>query len=129
MPRALTPEQASQFTSTRQALLRAEISTGTPGQDADSGAAQSGQVSGNSYYDFWKDEGSQLLLINGEYRSSIVIDPPTGQIPFAGDISGIFRRVATGPVRTDGPEGLTLAERCLMDFGSHAGPAHAACHV
>src|SRR5690606_1516777 len=32
---------------------------------------------------FWLDRGTNVAIINGEYRTSLIIDPPNGQIPLA----------------------------------------------
>ena len=33
------------------------------------------------YNSFWLDRGNSIVRINGEYRTSMIIDPPNGQIP------------------------------------------------
>ena len=33
------------------------------------------------YNSFWLDRGNGIVQINGEYRTSMIIDPPNGQIP------------------------------------------------
>lgn len=66
--------------------------------------------------------GTNILTIDGQYRSSIIVDPPNGQIPYKGDPRERFRRDPGAPAPYDGPEGRTLAERCLLSFGSHSGP-------
>ena len=121
--RALTPEQVARLESRRQEFLDAEFADSDPDREAGAGA-QAGD-DGNTddgYNEFWKDEGSHIQVVNGEYRSSIVIDPPDGQIPYKGDPRAMFRRGPGAPGRSDGPEGRPLAERCLLSFGSHSGP-------
>ena len=57
---------------------------------------------------------TQQAIVNGEYRTSIVIDPPNGRIAYldgATDIHG--QRLAEGFERFDGPESRTANERCL----------------
>ena len=121
--RALTPEQVARLEERRQEFLDAEFADSDPDRVAGAGA-QAGD-DGNTddgYNEFWKDEGSHIQVVNGEYRSSIVIDPPDGQIPYKGDPRAMFRRDPGAPGRSDGPEGRPLAERCLLSFGSHTGP-------
>jgi hypothetical protein len=79
------------------------------------------------YNQGWKDPGTKLITINGEKRASIITSPANGQFP---------PRVAGAPAprgpggppqrgrmaRTDNPEGFSLGERCLLSFGSSAGP-------
>ena len=79
-----------------------------------------------AYNQFWTDSGTQLIQINGEKRTSIIIDPTNGRLPpmVAGAADRNAERRAAfaelGP--TAGPEARPLGERCLMSFGSSAGP-------
>jgi hypothetical protein len=73
------------------------------------------------YNGFWIDAGTHVIDINGEKRSSIVIDPPSGKIPRAAGARRGFGGRARGGAY-DGPEVRSLGERCLMSFGSSAGP-------
>lgn len=121
--RALSLEQAQRLEAGHQDFLNAEYADSDPNRGAGAGA-QAGD-DGNTedgYNEFWKDVGSDIQMINGEYRSSIVIDPPNGQIPYVGDIRARLRRDPNGPGPYDGPEARPLAERCLLAFGSHSGP-------
>lgn len=121
--RALSAEQVQRVEGDNQEYLDAEYADSDPGRAAGFGA-QAGDDgdTDDGYNEFWKDVGTQIQMINGEYRSSIIIDPPNGQIPYAGDPRALFRRDPGAPGRSDGPEGRPLAERCLLSFGSHSGP-------
>ncbi|MDB0060919.1 hypothetical protein N9F77_01950 [Gammaproteobacteria bacterium] len=84
------------------------------------------------YNSFWLDRGNSVVRINGEYRTSMIIDPPNGKIP----LLPVAERSATQLQRWlqqplvepfDGPELQTIGERCLLfwDFrtsNSSAGP-------
>ena len=121
--RALSPEQVARMHEERQTYLEAEFADSDPDRPAGYGAqAGNDGDTDDGYNEFWKDEGSLLQIINGEYRSSIIIDPPDGQIPYKGDPRAMFRRDPGSPGPSDGPEGRPLAERCLLSFGSHSGP-------
>ncbi len=73
---------------------------------------------------FWTDRGMTIPDVYGEYRTSIIIDPPDGQIP--GYTEEFQQRRAeqrrSGPDSFDGPEGRGVGERCLLSFGSSSGP-------
>ncbi len=73
---------------------------------------------------FWTDRGMFLPTIDGEYRTSAIIDPPNGRIPER--VAGFRERLAELrgdlPDRNDGPEGRSLGERCLLSFGNSSGP-------
>ena len=106
------------------------------GGDGSSGAA--GNVGG--YNSFWMDRGNAAFQIDGQWRTSIITDPPNGRQPpmtqearaaraaFAG-----FFRPNTGtawwleddlnaPGPYDNPETRPDSERCLLGFGSTSGP-------
>jgi hypothetical protein len=63
---------------------------------------------------FHPDLNTQQAIVNGEYRTSIVIDPPNGRIAYsegATDIHG--KRLSEGFGQFDGPESRTANERCM----------------
>ena len=81
-------------------------------------------VGGYNY--FWIDAGDRVARIDGKPRSSLIVDPPDGKVPpmtqeardrqtARANISGKFGEY-------DNPENRPLAERCLLSFGSNAGP-------
>jgi hypothetical protein len=120
--RQLTPEQVAAKEGAQAAFVEAEYAPSDPNREA--GAGAQGGNDGNTedgYNEFWKEEGDRIQKINGEYRSSIVIEPANGQIPFIPDRS-LRRRLPEGVSANDGPEGRPLAERCLLSFGNHSGP-------
>ncbi|MBI1339527.1 hypothetical protein GC169_04850 [bacterium] len=72
------------------------------------------------YNAFWIDHGSRLADVKGELRTSWIVEPANGQIPFK---QGARRnRGGFSPTNFDGPETRPLAERCLMSFSGSAGP-------
>lgn len=86
--------------------------------------AAGGAVGG--YNGFWLDPGLNVIRIDGVARSSIIIDPPNGRLP-ALTAAG-KQRVAEIGARAkkfgefDHPEVRPLADRCMLSFGSNAGP-------
>ncbi|HTE41361.1 MAG TPA: hypothetical protein VK629_11050 [Steroidobacteraceae bacterium] len=78
---------------------------------------------GCGYNNFWIDRGSKVVRVNGEARASLIVDPPDGRLPAL--LPARQQQLAAqrrGRGRFDGPETLTLAERCLLSFGSSSGP-------
>ena len=76
-------------------------------------------------------------MVDGQKRSSLIVDPPDGQVPrikpeaqrrnaayLAARVSPDANEGASaGPAGAyDGPEARPLAERCLLGFGSTSGP-------
>ena len=92
------------------------------GGDGSTGAA--GMVGGYNY--FWIDAGDHIMVVNGEARGSIITNPANGRVP---PITPAARarqmeraRRFAGMGQYDNPENRPLAERCIMSFGSNAGP-------
>ena len=81
-----------------------------------------------AYNNFWVDPGSNLALVKGEYRTSYVVNPENGRVPFLDNPQWDFERAdfgnryATGIADYSGPEAFPNAERCLLGFGNKAGP-------
>jgi len=105
------------------------------GGDGSEGAA--GNVGG--YNTLWVDNGTGGFKIDGKWRTSIITDPPNGRMPALtpataklaaeraklarpnrGDAWWVKEGITPGPF--DDPELRPLGERCLMGFGSSAGP-------
>ena len=86
--------------------------------------AAGGAVGG--YNGFWLDPGLNVIRIDGVARSSIIIDPPNGRLPALTDAGK--KRLAEIDAQAkkfgefDHPEMRPLADRCLVSFGSNAGP-------
>lgn len=74
----------------------------------------------NTAEDQFKQRVANVLVVNGEYRTSIVIDPANGRMPLREDwldntFTGKF--LAAGFGAFDGPELAGPGARCLIDFG------------
>jgi hypothetical protein len=143
MPAVLTDAEAAKLE--KQEAQRVETGalpskgdrTAPPaGGDGSIGAA--GNVGG--YNSFWIDRGSSYVQIDGQKRTSLVIDPPDGKVPqmtAAARERLMANRNARpssdagesgrdpgfeGPTAYDDPERRPLGERCLIGFGSTSGP-------
>lgn len=98
--------------------------------DPNLGAPEKGgsDFGAKGYNSFWLSTGDNLALVKGEYRTSNIVDPPSGQIPHKDPAAVMARaRVAgvkymTGIGEYEGPEVIGLAERCLLGFSGAAGP-------
>ena len=109
----------------------AEIEQTTDGCPAAPGTVACGRVSfgglsGQEYNEVYWDRGSRVAIVNGEPRASLVTNPTNGRIPLLTP-EARERRTQYGEVRRqfaqyDHPEMRPLAERCLVSFGSNAGP-------
>ena len=74
------------------------------------------------YNTFWMDEGTDLAKVDGEYRTSIVVEPADGQIPYSWSGRWNMMKRLMQYTRFDGPEVRPLGERCVVGFGSTGGP-------
>ncbi len=105
-----------------EAQRAAADARGNQRTDPNSGAPRAGQDVGG-YNSFYVDAGSSYAKIKGEYRSSWIVDPPNGRIPYT--VAGkkeFDDRLAFVRNTFDGPETRPMAERCLVGFGSTGGP-------
>ncbi len=90
--------------------------------DIGEGDLQAGEDVGG-YNSFWMEPGTRVLRVNGEPRSSIIVDPQDGQIPYT--LWGRARFLWNGYKWMnwhDNPEERPLGERCTIGFGSTGGP-------
>lgn len=98
--------------------------------DPNKGApAKGGADFGLKGYDsFWVTPGTELAKVHGEYRTSNIVDPPNGQLPFRDPAAQArkaqqgFTRYLTGNAPYEGPEETAISERCLIGFGGTGGP-------
>ena len=101
------------------------IERGARPSDPDRPAPQAGGSVGG-YNNVYMDRGTNIAIVNGEFRSSLLTIPANGRRP---DLTpeGESRRAAYRAERDqfeqyDHPEVRGLGERCIMSFGSSAGP-------
>jgi len=75
-----------------------------------------------AYNEAWFDRGTHVATVNGEYRTSLVVEPRDGRVP-ALTPEAARRQAQRAESRrqhpADGPEDRSLAERCLS---FNAGP-------
>jgi hypothetical protein len=89
------------------------------------------------YNNFWLSGGDHVIRVDGQPRSSLIIDPTDGQVPpmkpEAVKRNQAFLAGAAAPDASesgnagppgafDGPETRPLAERCLLGFLNTSGP-------
>lgn len=118
--KSLTLTEA-QARAMEQGLARMRAADAGP-SDPNAPAPKAGDDPGG-YNAFWIDPGTRVGSIRGELRSSWVIDPPDGRLPFSPEGRKLFA-AEVNRIRNnfEGPEPRQLAERCLLGFGSTAGP-------
>jgi len=88
------------------------------------GAEAPGPENVGGYNGFWITPGDALAQMNGKYRTSLIVDPPDGKIPWREEGQAVRQsqreELPMGMAQSDGPEGRTLSDRCLISFASTA---------
>ncbi len=83
----------------------------------------SGPTAVGGYNNLFIDRGTQLARVDGVKRTSLIIDPPDGKIPAINAARPAAAPNGPPPLgRYDSVKDRPLAERCLVGFGSTAGP-------
>lgn len=99
--------------------------------DPDAPAPEKGGADfGLKGYDaFWVAPGERLARVKGEYRTSYIVEPANGQIPYTDAARPILAERQKGGIRyltgiggNEGPEATGMTERCLIGFGQTGGP-------
>ncbi|MEC7581841.1 MAG: hypothetical protein VYC85_05475, partial [Pseudomonadota bacterium] len=89
--------------------------------DPDREAPDAGRNVGG-YNTFWMDPGDQLAVVSGEIRTSILVDPADGKLPYSEQGRANYDAAMRQRNSYDGPEVRPLGERCVVGFGSTGGP-------
>jgi hypothetical protein len=117
--RAFTDAEAAAISKAAIAAVENDAKPSDPDQKIE--AASSLPPVGN-YNLFWTDRGMSVAVIDGEYRTSMIIEPLNGRVPPLTEAAQ-QRMAATRIGRSnEGPEGRALGERCLLSFGYASGP-------
>ncbi|MGD8602422.1 MAG: hypothetical protein PVF19_13800, partial [Gemmatimonadota bacterium] len=132
--RVLTPPQVADIEGGREEFVEEQVQASDPDREAPpSGGvlygdplldAASGGTGGYNY--FWIDAGNKVAVYNGEPRSSLITNPDNGRVPPMtpeGQQAARERMLAARQFgEFDNPENRPLSDRCIMSFGSNAGP-------
>src|SRR5579864_2319950 len=113
----------------------------TPGKSFFEILEKAGGGAVGGYDRLWLNQGTSFFTVDGQVRTSIVIDPPDGHVPpfnaaakkrranayglptsDEGEDSQQDVRAAARRGEYDNPEQRPLSERCLLGFGSTSGP-------
>lgn len=117
--RAFTDAEAAAISKAAITAVEDDAKPSDPDKQIE--AASSLPPIGN-YNLFWTDRGMSVAMIDGEYRTSMIIEPLNGRVPPLS--AAALKRMTTTKIgrSNDGPEGRALGERCLLSFGYASGP-------
>src|SRR4051794_25103546 len=80
--------------------------------------------SDRGYNAFWVDPGRSLANVKGQWRTSWIVEPASGQLPLSDEGRKLLTQARKE--RADhlyqGPEYLPLPERCMIGFSGAGGP-------
>lgn len=113
----ISQEEAIQIEARVQARTEASLQPSDPNREAPTPGQNVG-----GYNTFWMDPGSQLAVVNDEIRTSILVDPADGRLPYSEAGRANFAAAMQRRQSYDGPEVRPLGERCVVGFGSSGGP-------
>jgi hypothetical protein len=77
------------------------------------------------YNSAWVDPGTKIIDLGGVKRSSILVSPADGHLPPMTKEAQARMQARIATLRRgnfDNPENRSLGERCILSFGSSAGP-------
>ena len=97
------------------------VEAGNRPTNPDDGAPRAGGSVG-AYNQAWLDPGNRVAVVNGEYRGSLIVDPPDGRIPYSAAGRQRLAALRQRSQSTDGPEPRQLGDRCMVGYGSAGGP-------
>ena len=120
------PVFTAEEVATREGREADRIVAGAAPSDPNRPAPEAGARTVGTYNDFYWDRGNLVAIVNGEPRASLLTNPPDGRVPPmtpAGEERMAEYRAFRGQFgQYDNPENRPLAERCILSFGSSAGP-------
>ena len=104
-----------------EAMVQARNEASNQPSDPDREAPDAGRNVGG-YNTFWMDPGDRLAVVSGEIRTSILVDPADGGLPYSERGRANYDAAVRQRNSYDGPEVRPLGERCVVGFGSTGGP-------
>ncbi len=91
--------------------------------DPKTGAPGVGDPGG--YNAFWLDAGDKMGFVRGQYRTSWIVDPADGQLPFTPQGKALVAKAAAysrDADRPDNPEAFEPWDRCIISSRGSGGP-------
>jgi hypothetical protein len=116
----VSAKEAERLTNRNVLIVLGKEDVATNGQDPNNTKLLEDKNNDKGYNSFWIDPGKNLGMVKDQYRTSWIVDPPSGRIPYkpgAARGGGGFAQD-----NFDGPETRPQAERCILGFSGSFGP-------
>jgi hypothetical protein len=114
----VTAEEADRLEKRRAAAMARSLEPTDPNAPAPARGADVG-----GYNSFYGDSGERLAKVKGQFRTTWLTNSDNGQLPYTEAGKRTFdSQLAFVRNNFDGPESRPMAERCIVGFGSTAGP-------
>ena len=121
-----TPEEVAEIERPEGEDCPPNPGTVACGRAARPGSSNEARLSGQEYNEVYWDRGLALAIVDGEYPTSLVTNPANGRRPAltaeAQQRLQEYQDFRSQFGQYDHPELRPLAERCIVSFGSSAGP-------
>ncbi len=129
----LTEEEAEAIANGTAAANARDLEVRESNRGVIAGLSDEGFRGVGGYNLFWLDRGTSAFKVDGKYRTSVLTDPPNGRLParteagqarfdtlppFSYENTGTAWWLDNGDDPYDGPESLTLGNRCVFHQGS-----------
>ena len=111
--------EAERLVSRNLLIVLSRQDEATNGQDPNNTKLLEDKNPDRGYNSFWIDPGSKLATVKGEIRTSWIVEPATGRIPYK---PGARNAGGYSITNFDGPEVRPQAERCVLGFSGSYGP-------
>jgi hypothetical protein len=117
----LTAEEAAAWRG-RDALVH-RVSTDAQSIDPKTGLLDGKDLaSGQGYNAFWIDPGMAVGKVKNQFRSSWIVFPENGKVPYSPAGQAHVARMRAAADNYDGPEGRPLGDRCMATTGRTGPP-------
>ena len=118
----LTPEDAEELARNNFHNVRAAKDAEPRSADREAPEALDRLPPVGNYNTSYVDPGTSYGVVRGEIRSSWVVEPEDGKVPYRQELLDTMRDRRAFRDTPDDPEVFSLGERCLLGFGGTAGP-------
>lgn len=116
----LSPSEADRMVNRNMLVVLSKQDDATNGEDPNNTKILEDRNADRGYNAFWIDPGTKVATVKGELRSSWIVEPASGRIPYKPGAAASGGGYSI--TNFDGPETRPIAERCVLSFSGSYGP-------